>query len=209
MQSIDILLLLYFRSHWESENLVTTEVDDDDYALFADAAIDYPGELLDYYLSLDKFTRHEVCIGLEIGVGNKSWTNNVCEGLYWLHQWNALLQDLKSDKYFKKELVLGDEAFYGGIERQDGSLILYEYDHRKREYFSKPVGTVNFFEFVNQMQYAIHTIFGNLRYNLIKEIEARGYQKDYLLGLLRYKNRRCTPKSDIELKLAIILKELL
>ncbi|KAA3654734.1 MAG: hypothetical protein DWQ04_34210 [Chloroflexi bacterium] len=126
-QPINIQPMLSFVTPWESANLVTIRIDYDDYALSCDDANNFIDELFEYYLSLDNFSFQFFQVGMEIWSGQKSWTDYTCDQFCSFSDWIHLLVLLKEkDENFKTVWFMGEQAFYGAIERQNRLLLLRE-----------------------------------------------------------------------------------
>lgn len=206
MNQISAVPMIYFAAAWEFTHLKATAIDSSTFGLTVEAAAVHPGELLDYYLNLERFTCCKLCVGIEISADGLSWTDYACDHFWYLGSWFYLLKRYQETDRLDGPFETGDQAFMGDIEQQGDLLILSKtfYDKPKEPL---PV-VVSCRAFVAEVARACRT-FQRLVESLRAEIDARGYRQSDLLAVLDGKgDLPVACRDETELKLAIILREI-
>jgi|GEM_PF-3799737 len=211
---IDIQFLVYFRSAWESEHLIPISVDPYTYALFGDLAVKHVDELLDYYLSIPRFTCCDISVGLDITVDRRNWAEYYSDHLWHFMGWfYALTKIIEGGPIGETAVFVFDQSFLKLI-RNNNDLTLY--DENVLLYYPRSLGnefawspiTVNLWDFAAHVV-AAGEVYAALIQNLHKAIAARGYAEDDLPKLLENQSDKPVAEGDdIPLKLAIIAREL-
>lgn len=215
VQKIDILLLLSFSSAWKSKNLATIREGEYTHLLSGDLAAHHADEFLNYYLDMENLTCCDIRAGLEIEIEGKSWTEYCCDHIGLVTHWFFALENiLKGGNICETTTWVWDQS-YLVFQRNGDSLTLFDehictfYKQRGEEHFAWSPITVNLWSFAAQLT-EVGEIYNDLIDNLIKEVESRGFIRQELLDKLEGKGDKPTARgNDIELKLAIIMRELL
>ncbi|MEM8639213.1 MAG: hypothetical protein AAGG51_10415 [Cyanobacteria bacterium P01_G01_bin.54] len=117
-------LCLYSPQAWRSLHLQTIPLNSVYHALPVTAALRYPDELLDYYLSLPKLRGREVRIGLNLQVDHQSWTNHASGQFWHLSQWFAALAQVLTTPENQDVHALVWEQSHLTLYRRRNALIL-------------------------------------------------------------------------------------
>jgi hypothetical protein len=211
-RNIDAQLLIYFLSAWESEHLTT--IQEDTHILFGEIAADYIGELLDHYLSMERFTCCDLCVGLDIHIDGTCWTG--CYGDHFWHfigWFHALSRILQGGAICETTTFVWDESCLK-FQRNNDTLTLYDehtcryYEQRGEKHFEWSPITVDLWDFARKVM-RVGELYALLIDRLLGEIALRGFSQHALLSKLSGRDdKSIAGKDDIELKLAIIVREL-
>jgi hypothetical protein len=212
--SVDISLFLSFPAAWRSEHLATVRVDDYTHVLPGASAARHAGELLDHYLGMEKFTCCDLCAGLEVEVNGQSWTEHGCDHIGLITHWLVGLENvLQGGEVCETATWVGDQS-YLVFKRNGHRLTLYDEHvysrHRQsgEEGFAWLPVTVDLQDFAARLV-EVGEVYARLVDNLAQEIASRGFTRQELLGRLEgVGDRPAAGAEDVELKLAILMREL-
>jgi len=214
-RNLDAQLLIYFLSAWESNHLITIQEDTYTHILFGDAAADYVGELLDRYLSMERFTCCDLSIGIDINIDGTRWTGCYGDHFWHLMGWfHALSRILQGGTICETTTFVCDES-YLKFQRNNDTLTLYDehvcryYEQQGEKHFEWSPITVDLWDFVRKVL-SVGELYALLIDRLLGEIALRGFSQQALLSKLSGRDDEpIAGEDDIDLKLAIIVRELL
>lgn len=115
---------LYFPQAWRSQHLKTIPLRPDKHLLPIKWALRYPDELLDYYLSLPQLRGEQMCVGLNLQVNQRSWTDHVTGQFWHCSQWfDAVAQVITAPENQEVNAFVWERSHLSFRQRQ-GTLIL-------------------------------------------------------------------------------------
>ncbi|GAB4213705.1 MAG: hypothetical protein OHK0022_51170 [Roseiflexaceae bacterium] len=207
---IDTQLLLAFARPWSSAHLTTVDTDTGLWVLPAEDAARWPAELLDRYLSLDRLTCCDLCLGMEICIGGRSWSGYICDHVWHLSGWFiGLRRVLEGGPRCRVETFVWDESLL--VLLRDGDrLTLYD-EHvrqRGRPGFEWSPITVDLWSFGAQLLAAGRSL-ERLAQAMLAAIRAQAPDRAALAALLApLGDKPVAQRGNTLLALAILAREL-